>query len=124
MIRRMRDRALVTTGVVLVGLLVSTPDAGASGNCYNYGTPGYGQVFTDISYRGDCFEWPLHWGTVHFPDYTKNKASSFRSWSGYPGRSLVLRDSRYPASGEYIRPNEWKPSLYHDDAADYVELSV
>lgn len=123
MIRRTRDRALVTTGVVLVGLLVSTPDAGASGNCYNYGTPGYGQVFTDISYRGDCFEWPPHWEPRTSP--TTRRTRLPRSGVGPATRAgawcCAIRSAPRP---EYIRPNEWKPSPYHNDAADYVELSA
>lgn len=90
-------------------------------NCYNFGVPGHGQVFTDANFQGDCFEWQLQWGTVHFPGYMSSKV--IRSWSGWPGQSLVLRDDFFAEARYLVHGNEWIANLAaYKDLVDYVDL--
>jgi hypothetical protein len=122
--KRRIKAGMIAVALAFGTLLVSAPNASASGNCYHYGTPGYAQIFTDGNYNGDCFEW---WfasgGTVWFPSYIKDKASSIRIWSGWPGHGVYLRDTFYGEARLQVPANAWFPYLEtFNDIADYAEL--
>ncbi|MFD7408589.1 hypothetical protein ACFV7R_39455 [Streptomyces sp. NPDC059866] len=62
MMKNIRRKAGVaaTAGIVAIaGLMVTAPNASAAGNCYYYGMAGYAQIFTEVNYNGDCFEWRM-----------------------------------------------------------------
>ncbi|MEU5867110.1 hypothetical protein ABZ815_38460 [Nonomuraea sp. NPDC047529] len=88
-IRKMRLKAGVVALVTATALLTSAPSAEAAGNCTHYGQAGYGQVFTDNTYQGDCWEFTLGVWTV-FPVLVNHKVSSLRSWAAYPGQLVHL----------------------------------
>ncbi len=83
------------------------PGAQAAGNCTHYGQAGYGQVFTDYNYAGDCWEFQLGSWTV-FPVLVNHKVSSLRSWGSYSGQKVNL-------SGDGLTftagAGEWWPNL-------------
>ncbi|MFI7106994.1 hypothetical protein ACIBK9_11845 [Nonomuraea sp. NPDC050227] len=64
----------LSVATTAAALLVAAPSASAQGNCPHYGQEGWGQMFTDDNYQGDCFEWTLG-QTVILPAYVKNKVS-------------------------------------------------
>ncbi|MFF4197888.1 hypothetical protein [Nonomuraea sp. NPDC001831] len=117
-------RRIVTVALAVVAtaaaLLATAPSASAQGNCTHYGQEGWGQMFTDINYQGDCFEWTLGQGT-DLPAYMKNKVSSLRIWTGWPAYGATLYDFD-SGTQFYAGPNEWWPSLpgWFNDKADRV----
>ncbi|MEZ0070820.1 hypothetical protein [Planotetraspora sp. GP83] len=118
-------RKIVTVALAAVAtaatLLATAPSASAQGNCTHYGQEGWGQMFTNNNYQGDCFEWSLG-ADIELPAYMANKVSSLRTWSGWPLYGVTLIDwstgSRFHAG-----PNEWWPSLpaWANDTADHVQ---
>ncbi|WP_433223428.1 hypothetical protein [Microtetraspora malaysiensis] len=109
MIKKMPLKAGVVAVAAMASLLVSAPNANAAGNCTHYGQWGYGQLFTEPNYQGDCFEYQLGIITT-LPLYVTNKVSSIRSWSNSPLRSQHLIDT---ITGNVFAagPNEWWASL-------------
>lgn len=120
----MRNTIRLTTAAaaltILASLLLATSSAVAEGNCIHYGQAGWGQVFTDNNYQGDCFEWRL--GTqTELPSMLTDSVSSLRSWAGSPSYYPILGD--WDARIQFRSgPNEWWPSLpgWINDKTDYV----
>ncbi|MEU3571900.1 hypothetical protein AB0E96_26250 [Kitasatospora sp. NPDC036755] len=80
--------AIATAAAGVLGA-VTAPSAQAAGNCTHYGQAGYGQVFTNYNYTGDCWEFQIGTWTV-FPVLVNHKVSSLRSWAAYPGQVVHL----------------------------------
>jgi hypothetical protein len=116
----MRLATILATLIVLPSLFLFTPTATAEGNCIHYGEAGWGQVFTDYNYQGDCFEWRLG-AQQNLPNILTDTVSSLRSWAGSPSYHPILGD--WDARTQFRSgPNEWWPVLpnWINDRTDYV----
>ncbi|MEV8631288.1 hypothetical protein AB0395_06485 [Streptosporangium sp. NPDC051023] len=83
-------KAATAAAATAAALIAVTPGtAQAAGNCTHYGQAGYGQVFTDSNYSGDCWEFQIGVWTV-FPVLVNHKVSSLRSWAAYSGQQVHL----------------------------------
>jgi hypothetical protein len=106
--------AAVAATIGTGGLIASTPSASAApaspayGNCYNYGLPGYGDIFSGYGYTGNCFEWQLnHYNDL--PSYMIGQNKSLRSWgNGNPDWTFEVGNvSKYT----YLRAGTWQSDM-------------